>query len=291
MDFRTDLALERSDILGERISSGIEKYVKDSGESKVTEIRVTNEEGEKAIGKRIGKYITVEVPAFSSDGELLDGRLDALVDSLKSVLPESGTVLVAGLGNRKMTADALGPECADKIFVTRHIGKELASALGLEDLRSVAAVAPGVLGETGIEASEVISGVASVVKPSCIIAVDALAAMDLKRLGSTVQISDTGISPGSGVGNSRKELNEKTLGVPVIAVGVPTVISAYTVAQNVLDEADKDVNISGLGRYAEFIVASREADLITERASRLIALAVNIALQPSMSAEEIITLI
>lgn len=290
MDFRTDLALERYDFLGDEALSGVEKYVGESEKTKVTEIRVTNEEGEKALGKRCGRYITVEVPPFSSDGELLDGRLDALVDSFKSVIPKDGTVLVAGLGNRSMTADALGPECADRIFVTRHIGSELAAALGLENLRSVAAFAPGVLGKTGIEASELISGVASVVKPSCIIAVDALAAMDLKRLGNTVQISDTGISPGSGVGNKRKEISDRTLGVPVIAVGVPTVISAYTVAQNVIEESKADIDISDSSRYAEYIVASREADLITERASRLISLAVNIALQPSLSAEEIMTI-
>lgn len=290
MDFRTDLALERSDILGETVSSGIERYVKDSGQSKVTEIRVTNEEGAKAIGKPQGKYITVDVPAFSSDGELWDGRLDALIDALKSVLPESGTVLVAGLGNRKMTADALGPVCADKIFVTRHIGEELAAALGLTDLRSVAAVAPGVLGNTGIEASEIIFGVSSMIKPACVIAVDALAAMDLKRLGSTVQISDTGISPGSGVGNRRKEISEQTLGVPVIAIGVPTVISAYTVAENVLEEANCNAELPGNGKYAEFIVASREADIITERAASLISSAINMALQPSLTPEELIAM-
>lgn len=288
MDFRTDLAIERNGILGENVSSGIEKYVRDSESASVTEIRVTNEEGEKAIGKPCGRYITVDIPPFSSDGELLDGRLDSLVDELKTLIPEDGAVLVAGLGNRSLTADALGPECAEKIFATRHIGGELAKSLGLDDLRPVAAVSPGVLGKTGVEAMEIISGVAEKIKPSCVIAVDALAAMELKRLGSTVQLSDTGISPGSGIGNKRKEISRRTLGIPVIAVGVPTVISAYTVARNILEDINQDIDISGAEKYAEFIVASREADLIIQRASRLISLAINIALQPSLSAQEIL---
>lgn len=275
-------------MLGEKTAPGIEKFVRDGENSSVTEIRVTSDEGAEAIGKPVGRYITVEIPSFSSDGELLDGRLDSLVEELSELVPKEGTVLVAGLGNRTLTADALGPECAEKIFATRHIGKELAASLGLEELRPVAAVSPGVLGKTGIEAMEVIGGVAERIKPSCIIAVDALAAMDLKRLGSTVQLSDTGISPGSGIGNKRREISEKTLGIPVIAVGVPTVISAYTVARNILDDIEQNVDISKAEKYAEFIVASREADLIIQRASRLISLAINIALQPTLSAQEIL---
>ena len=182
----------------------------------------------------------------------------------------------------------MGPECADKIFATRHIGKELAESLGLTQLRPVAAVAPGVLGKTGIEAAEIIEGASEKIKPSCIIAIDALAAMDLKRLGNTVQLSDTGISPGSGIGNRRREISERTLGVPVIAVGVPTVISAYTVAKNVLGDTDGGRDLRGAEEYAEFTVASREADLITERASKLISLAVNTALQPSLTPQELL---
>ena len=288
MDFRTDLAVERNSILGENAAPGIEKYVRNGENASVTEIRVTSDEGAKAIGKPKGRYITVEIPPFSSDGELLDGRLDSLVNELKSLLPEEGAVLVAGLGNRSLTADALGPECADKIFATRHIGKELAESLGLTQLRPVAAVSPGVLGKTGIEAAEIIEGASEKIKPSCIIAIDALAAMDLKRLGNTVQLSDTGISPGSGIGNRRREISERTLGVPVIAVGVPTVISAYTVAKNVLGDTDGGRDLRCAEEYAEFTVASREADLITERASKLISLAVNTALQPSLTPQELL---
>lgn len=286
LDYRTDLAIERPITENNAIIKGVEQYRRGNRVSVVTEIRVTDEDGSKAIGKPQGRYITVEVPEFATDFELLDGRLDMLVKEIRSLIPEDGTVLTVGLGNRDMTADALGPEFADGIFVTRHIGKELSRSMGFDSLRPVAAITPGVLGKTGIEAFEIIESVAEKIKPSCIIVADALAALDISRLGNTVQLSDTGISPGSGVGNRRKEISEATLGVPVIAIGVPTVISAFTVAENLLEELDYSVDLSDAQKYKEFIVASREADLIVKRAARLISLGVNLALQPSISPQE-----
>lgn len=286
LDYRTDLAIERGITDNNAIIKGVEQYRRGNRVSVVTEIRVTDEDGAKALGKPQGRYITVEVPEFATDFELLDGRLDMLVREIRSLVPEEGTVLAVGLGNRELTADALGPEFADGIFVTRHIGRELAESMGFESLRPVASVAPGVLGKTGIEAFEIIESVAEKIRPSCIIVADALAALDISRLGNTVQLSDTGISPGSGVGNRRKEISEATLGIPVIAIGVPTVISAFTVAENLLDELDYAVDLSDAGKYKEFIVASREADLIVKRAARLISLGVNLALQPSISPQE-----
>ncbi len=286
LDYRTDLAIERGITDNNAIIKGVEQYRRGNRVSVVTEIRVTDEDGEKALGKPQGRYITVEVPEFATDFELLDGRLDMLVKEIRSLVPKDGTVLTVGLGNRELTADALGPEFADGIFVTRHIGKELSQSMGFESLRPVAAITPGVLGKTGIEAFEIIESVTEKIKPSCIIVADALAALDISRLGNTVQLSDTGISPGSGVGNRRKEISEATLGIPVIAIGVPTVISAFTVAENLLDELDYAVDLSDAGKYKEFIVASREADLIVKRAARLISLGVNLALQPSISPQE-----
>lgn len=291
LDFRTDLAIERSLSIENKLPEGIRQYKRSNDVSSVTEIRITDEEGEKAIGKPIGRYITVEVPSFSSDFELLDGRLDMLVTEIRSLIPKSGAVLTVGLGNRDLTADALGPEFAEGIFVTRHIGNELASAMGFENLRPVASIAPGVLGQTGMEAFEIIESITEKIKPSCIIIADALAALDISRLGNTVQLSDTGISPGSGVGNRRKEISSKTLGIPVIAIGVPTVISAFTVAKNLLDDLSYSIDISDAVKYKEYIVASREADLITKRAARLISLGVNLALQPSVSPQEMAILI
>lgn len=290
MDFRTDLAVERIAVTGVVNSNSIKKTVKDYGKSTVTCVDVLNSEGEKLIGKPIGKYITIDVPSFSSDGELLDGRLKGLIDELRLLLPEKGNVLIVGIGNRNMTADALGPACADKIFVTHHIGKELASSLGFDNLRSVASISTGVLGMTGIEAFEIVSGIVAKSNFDCVIAIDALAAMDIKRLGSTVQLSDSGISPASGIGNKRSELSKKTLGIPVIAVGVPTVISAYTLAENILSELDFNIDISKGNKFKEYIVASREADIINERASKLIALAINSALQPDIDLNDLLML-
>ncbi len=290
MDFRTDLAIERAEICGTGKNNGIEKTVKQYGNTAITSVNITNENGERLIGKPIGKYITVDVPSFSCDSELLDGRLDALVEQICGLIPNEGTVLTVGLGNRDMTADALGPKCAEKIFVTRHIGKELAVSLGFDSLRSVASVSPGVLGKTGMEAAEITASLVEKIKPSCVITIDALAALDIKRLGSTVQLTDTGISPGSGIGNKRQEMTKKTLGVPVIAIGVPTVISAYTLAENILTELDINADISKGEKFKEYIVASREADLICERAAKFIALAVNSALQQDISPNDLMML-
>lgn len=289
MDFRTDLALERSEIIGSA-AKGIESRTRGNNDCIVTEIRVTSKEGEELIGKPVGRYITVKVPEFSSDGELLDGRLHALTEEIKNMIPEKGTILTVGLGNKSMTADALGPECAEQIFVTRHISGELADALGFRDLRPVASIAPGVLGKTGIEASEIIHGVIKKIRPVCVVAVDALAALDIERLGNTVQLSDTGISPGSGVGNKRREISYKTMGVPVISIGVPTVINALTIARNVLDSVSAGTDISGAEKFGEYVVASREADLITKRGSRLISLALNCAFQPSLTPSELLAI-
>lgn len=290
MDFRTDLAIERFEICGTGKNSGVEKSVKDYGNSTVTSVNITNENGSELLGKPVGKYITVEVPSFSCNSELLDGRLDGLIQELSAIIPDSGTVLIIGIGNRDMTADALGPMCADKIFVTRHIGSELAASLGFDSLRSVASFAPGVLGKTGMEASETVASIVKNIKPSCVVAIDALAALDINRLGTTVQLTNTGISPGSGIGNTRREMNEKTLGIPVVAIGVPTVISAYTLAQNVLDEVEVSADISKGTKFKEYIVASREADLINERASKFISLALNAALQKNISLEDLMVL-
>ncbi len=288
MIFGTDLAIERKVILKNEQIDGVEETVRGNEISLVTEVKIVTDNAVDILGKPKGRYITVEVPPFSSDFELLDGRLSVLVDEIRSLLPPDGTVLAVGLGNRDLTADALGPLFADGIFATRHIDDELKKTVGFDTLRSVAAISPGVLGRTGIEAFENIKSVAKAIKPACIIAVDALAAMDMTRLGTTVQLSDTGISPGSGVGNRRHEISEKTLGIPVIAVGVPTVISAFTLTKNVLENINKeiDIDINNAQKYKNYIVASREADLVTKRAARLLSLAVNLALQPSISVNE-----
>ena len=283
MNFRTDIALERHALLGSENINGIKKETREYENALVNEIRITSKEGERAIGKPCGRYITIEVPSFSHDSQLLDGRLSALITEIKSVLPNDGCIMAAGLGNDEITADALGPMCASMIFATRHITEELKKDIGMPHLRSVCAVTPGVLGKTGMETSEIIKGLAQKVKPSAVIAIDALAAMKLSRLASTVQISTTGISPGSGVGNRRTEISEKTIGIPVISIGIPTVISA----KNIADKTDSKTDG---GDFYEMIVCPRESDIIVNRGAKLIALAINCALQSDISAEEMLTL-
>ncbi len=292
MNFRTDLAIECKEEYGESEIEGVKYTEKYNETSKTTIIEVLNKKGELAIGKPVGNYITVEVPNFSSDGEILDDRLTAIKEELARLIPNDGVILVVGLGNDNITPDALGPRTIDKIIATRHISAELAKSVGLEGLRMVSALAPGVLGQTGIETGEIIMGVSKSVKPSAVITVDALASRRLSRLGCTVQIADTGVTPGSGVGNARAQINEQTLGVPVIAVGVPTVVDAATLANDLLgdNEEDKDLFSKLDGQGADMIVTPREIDLMIDRAAKLLALAINSALQPTLTVEDIMAM-
>ncbi|MBQ3150844.1 MAG: GPR endopeptidase [Clostridia bacterium] len=289
MDFRTDLALERSEIYGDNLPSGVVCSKEEASEVTITRIEITSEEGAEAIGKPCGKYITAEVPPFKRNGEASDESVQLLADEIAALLPKEGTVLVAGLGNRDITPDALGPVFCDKIFATRHIEKELAQNLGLGDLRPVVSLIPGVLGKTGMETSETLEGAVKKISPVAVITVDALAARRLSRLGSTVQISNVGVVPGSGVGNARMEISEKSLGVPVIAIGVPTVVDAATLVTDLGggDEADEKLIREG----ADMMITPREIDLVIERAARLVSLSVNKALQPHLSTDEITILV
>ena len=199
---------------------------------------------------------------------------------LAKLVPE-GNILVAGLGNSDITPDALGPMTASKILATRHLKRELMKdADFFSDMRPVGVIAGGVLGQTGIETAELISAVAEKVEPACIIAVDALACSDVERLGRTIQISDTGISPGSGVQNKRLELSDGTLGVPVIAVGVPTVVDMHTIVQNYTGSKISD-------KLPNMMVTPRDADRLVSRAASVLAAGINLALQPSLDFGEI----
>ncbi len=284
--FRTDLALERRELLGDERIDGVECRKYESFGTPVTEIHVRNQSGANSLGKPIGTYYTVEVPPFTLSSELTDGRLEAVTKVLHTLLPADGTVLVVGLGNISITADALGPRCAQQIFATRHIGKELQQSVGLGNLRPVAVLQPGVLGCTGMEASEIITAVVEKIKPCAVISIDALAAKSVKRLARTVQICDTGIAPGSGVGNHRKEISAATVGVPVIAMGVPTVVDAVSLAQDVAGQTGTVADDA----YENMMVAPREADTVTNSASGLLSLAINHALQPELTVEELLSL-
>lgn len=290
MNFRTDLALERQELLGAESLKGVISETEVKDQVKITRIEITDDTASRRLSKPIGNYITAEVPPFSTDAEIFDGRLEILSEEIKSMLPVNGTVLVVGLGNISITPDALGPKSAGYILATRHISDELKKSIGFENMRSVASLSPGVLGQTGIETGEIVRGIVDRIKPSAVITVDALASRNLSRLGSTVQMSDTGISPGSGVGNQRKRLDETTLGVKVISIGVPTVVDGATLAHDLIDK-EKSKSYSVLPESEQMMVTPKEIDLLIERASKLVGMAINCALQPDISPEDIMSLV
>lgn len=290
MDFRTDLALERREMIKTHIE-GVTVNKTENEECKTTVIRIESEAAAKRLGKGIGTYITLEMNSFSDEAAVSDGRLVAISQSLARLLPKgNGTVLVAGVGNAELTSDALGPLTAERIFSTRHLSAELKKAAGFNnDLRPVAAVSTGVLGKTGIESSEYIKSICEAVKPDCIITVDALAAGSVHRLGRTVQMSDTGISPGSGIGNSRKRIDKEFIGVPVIAVGVPTVVDAFSLSSELSGVSVEKIKRNGASEEG-LIVAPKDVDMLIKNAAYLLALAINCALQPSLTPEELYAL-
>lgn len=292
---RSDLALERKELLKDECT-GVFSEENYFGDIKITRITVENDEGARRIGKPCGTYTTIELPCISQQSENDEDARTAISVELTRLLPKDGPVLVAGLGNSDITPDALGPKTIEKILATRHISGELSRSIGLGELRPVAAVSPGVLGKTGIETAEILSGIVGRVCPSAVIVIDALASRRLERLGKTVQISNTGIAPGSGVGNRRSEISAASLGVPVISMGVPTVVDALTLAHDILlDDDDKDDKSEKSGAKvfpsaAEMMVTPREIDTVISGAAQLMALGINCTLHPHLTPEELLLL-
>mgnify|MGYP000284858890 FL=1 len=288
MNARTDLAIEKDGFIKGDRPNGIRRKIFETEKTKVTKISVLDKEASEIIGKPVGEYITVELDEFSYDTELLDDRMKSISNQIASLLPKGdGTVLVAGIGNKDITPDALGPRCAEGIFSTRHITSELAEEIGLDRLNPVCSLATGVLGQTGIETGEIIKSVADSIKPKAVIVIDALAAAGLERLGRTVQITNTGITPGSGVGNKRAEISKNTIGVPVIAIGVPTVVDAVTLSKDMTGKT----TVTESAEVQNMMVTPREIDVMIERASKLIALCVNCALQPKTDPELLLSVV
>lgn len=292
--FRTDLAIETSEnILKE--NTDFKKKVKILDDLKIVEIEILTPKSAQKIGKAPGTYVTIELPHFTDNYENIEAKVKHISEEIKKLLPEKGLVLVVGLGNSNITPDALGPATIDSVLATRHITGELARSTGLDNLRPVAALAPGVLGQTGIEVNEIISSISKNIRPVAIIAVDALAAKETSRLGSTIQISNAGISPGSGVGNARPAIDQRTIGVPVISVGVPTVVDALTLATNVVDffgkNQQKDIENKVNPNHTQMMVTPREIDILIERAANITAMAINCALHSKFSYKELLELI
>lgn len=244
-NFRTDLALERRDIYKKANNiedevDGIEAVEETVNENiRISRVKITNQNGENAIGKPIGNYITIDIKKFKVAGEEeIQKASEVLTEELKKLLDEhiekQGEILVVGLGNIYVTPDALGPKVVNEIDITRHLINYLPQYVE-EGTRPVSAIAPGVLGTTGIETMEILKGIVDNVKPKLIIVIDALASRSIERISSTIQLADTGIVPGAGVDNTRKEISEKTLGIPVIAMGIPTVVDLATIVSDGID--------------------------------------------------------
>lgn len=277
---RTDLAIEAHETCGIKNIEGIriDRNVKKDVE--VTTVEILDERGEKYLGKDIGTYITIETSDMkNAEDEERENICVIIAENLKTILDKhniTGSVLTVGLGNRQITPDALGPKVASKIEVTRHLFEYMPENL-CDGVRSVCAIAPDVLGNTGIETLEIIAGINEKIMPEAIIAIDALAAGNPSRIGNTIQISDTGIHPGGGVGNRRKGLTFKNLKVPVIAVGVPTVVDARTIVSSALEAfEDKDAEIfmqqcCGI----DMMVTPKDIDMIIEVSSEILAHGIN----------------
>lgn len=276
-NIRTDLALEQK----ERFESDnveipgvvLEEYYDEKREITTTKVVIETENGAKMMGRPVGNYITLEAPNLAVPDEDYHREISIEISKILKELitkeKEEYQVLVVGLGNRLVTPDALGPNVADHLVVTRHIVKEYGKyAMGSEKVHMVSAIVPGVMGQTGMETLEIVKGIVEETKPDFAIAIDALAARNTKRLNRTIQIADTGINPGSGVGNHRNGLTEETLGIPVIAIGVPTVVDAATIVndtmENLLAALETSEMLKGVGVVLQGYSATEKYELIKE---------------------------
>lgn len=318
ISIRTDLAVEAREIYNEgkeKEIPGVEVKTKNGENMTVTIVKILDKKGEKIIGKPMGTYTTIEAPGLRHfDQDLQDEVSKTMAKELSDIikLEKDKTALVVGLGNWNVTPDALGPEVVSKLLITRHLKMMMPDKID-EGIRPVCALSPGVLGITGIETSEIIQGVVRKIKPDIIIVIDALASRKMERVSTTIQIGDTGISPGSGVGNKRMGLTKAILGVPVIAIGVPTVVDAATMANDTIDLVlDTMIKESGGGgkfynmlksidkgeKYrliqevlspylSDLMVTPKEVDSIIDSVSKIIANGINIALHPSINLKDV----
>ncbi|MDI3257345.1 MAG: GPR endopeptidase [Kyrpidia sp.] len=309
---RADLAVEAHELAGGGDIPGVDVETWTEEGITVTRMHVHDEQAARRMGKEPGRYSTLEVPGLRKrDPDLQERVSQRMAEELSRFLelPETESALVVGLGNWNVTADSLGPLVVDKLFVTRHLFHHIPDIMG-DGYRSVSAVAPGVLGITGIETMEIVRGIVGHVKPKLLVAVDALASRSTKRVNTTIQISDTGIHPGSGVGNRRKGLTRATLGVPVVAIGVPTVVEATTIIQDALDyllhqlakgvseqvrHVFNTVDVAEKRRWIteildplgdNLVVTPKEIDAFVEDAAHIVATGLNVALHPAITLED-----
>lgn len=292
---RTDLAVEAHQLwqegTGETALPGVRSEESEESGFLVNTVTVSTPEAARALGKPQGVYVTVELDGLLRREEgAFQRAAQAVAQALRPLLPEKGPALVIGLGSRAVTPDLIGPLTVDHLLVTRHLVEQVPEHFG--HLRPVAAAAPGVLASTGMESSLVAQALAGELRPACVIAVDALASRSLDRLCRTVQLSDTGVVPGSGVGNHRAPLNRETLGVPVLTVGAPTVVDGATLALDLLERAGRTgTEREELPGGENFFVTPREVDVRVADLSKVLGYAISLALNPSLSVDDLTMLL
>ena len=290
-NIRTDMAYEahrtasaKGDVKGVKYDTYAEKGICAS------KIEILNRDGEKATGKPCGTYITVKVEK-SLTPQHLRIYSEFLSERIKQLIPQNTeNVLIAGLGNRFITADSIGPKAISHIIVTRHIKSICPTIYNDLSLSEVAALAPGVLAQTGIESGAIIKSIVDDIKPSCLIVIDALATQSFSHLSSMVQLSNHGIHPGSGVHNARYELTKESMGIPVISIGVPTVIDASLLAADIAGRLGADSSSVIDDDEFECFITLKESDIIADNMAKLIAYSVNLALHNTLSFEEMVSL-
>lgn len=314
----TDLALESKELYKEKQNveiEGVTVQIREDTNYKITEVRVLNEDGSEKIRKPIGKYITIDVPRLTTTDEDLKDEISlVLAKEIKGLIKDynKSKVLIIGLGNWNISPDSLGPKVIDRVLVTRQYFVSYNKDED-ETMANVAAMSPGVLGITGIETFDIVNGVTEKIKPDLLIVIDALASRKMDRISTTIQLSDTGISPGSGVGNKREGLTEDTLGIPVVAIGIPTVVNAATLVNDTMDliiGALKETSnigkefytlleeLSGEDKYSlieealnpfmgNVIVTPNDIDIIIDDLSIIIANGLNIALHPGIDLKDV----
>lgn len=291
---RTDLALEARESINEADSElrgvRVEEYYLEKDDIQVTKVIIDTKNAAKAMGKAVGTYVTMEAPAMVEPDEDYHREIsDCLAKELLEMIPDGDrelSVLVVGLGNREVTADALGPHVVDNLFITRHVVKEYGkAAYNCSKMNLVSGMEPGVMAKTGMETAEIVKGVVAQTHPDVLIVIDALAARSIKRLNRTIQITNTGIQPGSGVGNHRNALTEEELGVPVIAIGIPTVVDAATIVGDALKkwmDEDMDMEFDSRLAFAELnnmYMTGKDIDAVIKRVSFTLSEGINIAME------------
>lgn len=295
---RTDLALEARECIGdvneEHRGIRVEEYYDKENDIRVTKVMIDTKNAAKDMGKPIGTYVTIEAPAMVETDEDYHREIsEELARQIRELIPspeKEQSILVVGLGNRDVTADALGPHVTDNLFVTRHVVMEYGKmAYGKSKMHMISSIEPGVMGKTGMEAAEIIKGIVKQTMPDAMIVIDALASRSTKRLNRTIQITNTGIQPGSGVGNHRNALTKESMEIPVIAIGVPTVVDAATIVVDAMEQLCEKEDLDtekenfcfrkSFSELNNMYVTSKDIDAVIKRVGYTLSEGINLALE------------